>query len=354
MKAAVIGLGRIGFLYSLDEKRKQPASHVACYNALPEIDAIAVCDSDTDKLAPALATIDKTKKAYSNYHEMMREFQPDVVSIATPTPTHLEIACRVAAYPSVKTIFLEKPLAQSIKEARKILKACKKNRVRLAVNYTRRWSLTYQAVKRMFGFGRFGAIFQVIGVYSGPLLRTGSHMIDVFNFFVGEQPIWVQAFGRPESNYLTLDNKSNDFNISGIISYADVDAILISGKQKPYLTFEVDIFAEKGRIRITRNGSFIRGFESFSSERYENIRELKPVLMKRKIDRESVLLRAVREVVGNAAVPKDSKIQKALSCSGEKAFETLVTALALHKSSAHVNEMTSVDLVPENYTVRSY
>lgn len=347
---------------SLDQKRTQPASHLGCYNDLIEEGKIAVCDLDKQKLT-------KTKEAFGisvehrfhNYHNMMQLFKPEIVSISTPTPTHKAIACAVASYPCVKAILLEKPMAQSLEEADAIIETCKENEVELTVNYTRRWSQTYHLAKHIY----IGDIHSIIGIYPGPLLRSGSHMLDLFNWMIDDTPVIVQSFGEPFDNYLTEKTDSNDYNISGIITYkSGIQAILISGKPRPYLLFELHVFGTKGRIIVRDNGLFLHMFKAHSSNRYANIDELSPVSSHSNLDQENLLFVAIKNMLKRLKIKSSEKkltakkIARMLGypnvCSGEDAQKTLKVALALHYSAMHDHRIVLLKNVPQDYKVVSY
>lgn len=344
MRVAVIGLGRIGFEFSQDSRRVQPASHVACYNSLPDVDAIAICDKDDSKLAPALATIDKDKKAYSNFYQMLTEFQPEIVSICTPTTTHKEIASAVAKCSSVEKIFLEKPIAQSLKEADEIINACAKNNVALNVNYVRRWSRIYNMAKDAIVSQDIIALH---GTHPGPILRTGTHMIDLFNWFTAFQLSKADlananatAFSSSLSPYM---KGTDDLNINGIINYGETQAWLI-GQQVPYLLFDLSVICKNRRIQILNNGEELTVHKTFPSTRYEKIEELKHVSTIRHVDEESILFLALEEIVNTRIV----------TCSGQTARNALLVALALHFSATHDDKTVKLTDVPYDYSVRSY
>lgn len=361
MRAAVIGLGRIGFEFGLDKKRKQPASHLDCYRSMNDIAEIAVCDVDKNKLAlvrMAYYISDEANpfrmKEFTDYRKMLQEFQPQIVSICTPTPTHASITCEVANHPSVKAIFLEKPIAQSLEEADRIIKACEKNQIKLAVNYTRRWHPLWQATKKL---SHFDEIISIVGFHHGPLLRTGTHMLDIFNWYIGREPINVQAFGYAESNYLT---SSNDYNISGHITYEDnIEATIVSGKQKPYLLFEVDIFRRESRTKILENGKYYCHYKKFPSDKYSNIEELKPceVVYERSLPiNRTPLYNAITQLttsIYDVITQLANSIYKPL-CTGEDARKALEVALALHYSAMNGNTLININEVPKNYVVVSH
>lgn len=346
-KVTIIGLGRVGFKFGLDEMRVRPASHVACYLESKSVDSIALCDSNLDTLTTALCKTDKLEKeiaAYDKYQIMLKEFQPEIVSICSPTPTHAEIACAVASSGSVKAIFLEKPIAQSLQEADAIINACKSNGVRLTVNYTRRWSPLYRDVKSTLL--REGLdIETIVGIHPGPLLRTGTHATDLFNWLMIDDPIEAQAIGCGHTNYLGTENLSTeDLNISGVISYGDKEAVLLSGKQKPYVLFEVDIIGSNGRIRVSGNGTKAEYYKVAPSNRYENLNELYEATVQTVYERENPLLRAISEVIER---------QQFISCTGQEARNALQIALALHYSMTHQRPVKLTD-VPLDYKVVSH
>ena len=352
-KAAVIGLGNIGFFYSLDERRIQPASHLGCFHSFKEnilpsyklLEDIAICDVDTVKLAKATKIFGlNSENRFTDYTEMMEKFQPDIVSIATPTPTHYKITCDIAnlgEQVGTKIILLEKPIAQNLEQAAAIIRICKHFKLKLAVNYSRRWSPLYWKVKRLMQT-EIGEVVSLIGVHHGPLLRTGSHMLDLFDFLLEKPALTVQAFGDPEDNYLTLH--SSDFNLNGnIVFETGVSAVLLSGPQKPYLLFELDILGTEGRIKVTDNGRNLAVYKSGASRFYEDIKEL-TINHTSTIPNENLLFGVIESLVRNAKI----------ECTGEDAARTLRTALAIHCSSVNGNSIVAVKDVPEDYEVKSH
>jgi len=360
IQAAIIGLGRIGYSFGLEKSgRVQPASHYHCYQALDEVDEIAVCDIDPMQRGKLPPDDKKITSVWKCYQGMLKDFKPDAVSICTPTPSHKEIAVAAAETPSVKAIFLEKPIASSIKDATTIIEACKKNNVRLSVNYTRRWDPTYNSIVN-------GGFDMAIGVHPGPLLRTGTHMIDLFNMIFGK-PLTVQAFGEPLDNRLTSGGESNDYNINGVIQYESGQAFLISGQERPKtVLFELDLFGEKKRKRITHNGGYEEEY-NLSPYNDEELNEYVTVWSEDH-GQQSCLLAAIEEIVEHASLTLMQAV-KPNSCSGEDALETLKVALALHYSAMHCNQIISLesffnrrlpgeheisDGVGANYEVKSY
>jgi len=78
----------------------------------------------------------------------------DLVVVATPTYLHAEHA--IAAARAGKHVFCEKPLARTLADAERIVRACDDAGVALAVGHVVRYFPEYQAAKRMLDDGTLG------------------------------------------------------------------------------------------------------------------------------------------------------------------------------------------------------
>jgi len=131
IRTAVIGAGKMGEI------------HARVYSELPQSKLAAIVDTDTDK-ARRLA-----KKygcaAFSNFSELIGKV--DAATIATPTVTHCDIA-RVLVENRIP-ILIEKPLAASADEGRKIVAFAKEKGCIVAVGHSERCNPVVQAMKRL-------------------------------------------------------------------------------------------------------------------------------------------------------------------------------------------------------------
>lgn len=349
LKAAVIGLGRVGAEFSLDEKRGPNTSHVSCYANHPDISSIAICDIDQAKVTSAMRQLDMRQQfIYTDYKKMMVEFQPQIVSICTPTPTHAEITCEVAKYDCVTDILLEKPISQTIKEAEAIATACTGKRLR--INYARRWSRLYKEIMPG-GSESHGNPLSITGIHPGPLLRTGTHMIDLFNWAYGwEVPDSVQSFGKPElAEYM---KKTDDLSLNGVINYPNGTAILL-GQQMPYMQFELDLRYSNARVIIENNGCS-KQIHTIDSDSYSGINTLKMSEYRNGI-KENLLWNTINEMVNSISVPISAITFAAHpEYSAGTAALTLLVALGLHYSAVNNNCEVKLTDVPKNYMIRSW
>jgi predicted dehydrogenase len=108
--------------------RGQGNSHIRAYNAMQNVEIAAVCDIDENVLNQRLGEIEKAKgkrpASYTDYRKLLEDKSIDAVSIATPNHTHALIT--IAACQAGKDVYVEKPCAHNIFEARQMVKAARK------------------------------------------------------------------------------------------------------------------------------------------------------------------------------------------------------------------------------------
>jgi predicted dehydrogenase len=108
--------------------RAQGNGHIREYLKMPGVEVAAICDVDESVLKTRLDQVEKAAKkrpaAFTDYRKVMEDKSIDAVSIATPNHTHTLIA--IAALQAGKDVYVEKPCAHNIFEARQIVAAAKK------------------------------------------------------------------------------------------------------------------------------------------------------------------------------------------------------------------------------------
>lgn len=142
IRAGVIGVGLYGM------------GHVESYLALPNVDLIAIADVDEAKVK-SVAREHGIPQWYTDYEDMLKDSDIQIVSIATPDHLHFEPT--MAALNSGKNVFLEKPMALVVEEAEKIAKAAEAANRKLTVNFGRRAQLPSLLAKEAIDRGELGA-----------------------------------------------------------------------------------------------------------------------------------------------------------------------------------------------------
>lgn len=142
----------------------------------------------------------------TSWEKLVKRSDIDAVDITAPSNCHKEIA--IAAAEEGKHIFCEKPLALSVKDAREMLRAAEKAKVKHQIGFNYRFAPALRLAKKLIDEGKIGKIFHFRGFYlqdwiidpdfplvwrldksiagSGSHGDLGAHLIDVARFLVGE------------------------------------------------------------------------------------------------------------------------------------------------------------------------
>lgn len=266
----VIGLGRVGFSYSTE--RTFASSHVGAFLSNPKIQTLVVVDSDYRKCQSVLKYLDENGSLIhsgqlvltgQDYVKAVQEFQPNIVSIATNTASHKEILIDLIHPKGPEVICVEKPLADSVDDAEQmcnrwayIYGLTERKKPRVAVNFSRRWHRNWQRVKEILDSGRIGKPLLAVGHHPGPLVRSGIHMLDLFNWYFGE--VDKVCAGQPQPSWMTKKYpETDDFAYNANLTYKNGAAAYLSAAElssTDYQLFELEIFGEKGAIRMFDNG----------------------------------------------------------------------------------------------------
>jgi predicted dehydrogenase len=191
VKHAVIGLGWFG------EK------HCETVADADNMELYAVC-TRTKKTLDRVARRFKIKHKYTDYHKLLANPEIDSVSITTMWDQHA--VPTVAALASGKHVFLEKPMASTVPDCKKIVAAAKKAKGRFMVGHICRFNPRYAAAKREI---ESGAIGDVVSMYArrnlagsitdeilnkiGPIIGDGVHDTDLMLWFSGAKIVSAYA-----------------------------------------------------------------------------------------------------------------------------------------------------------------
>lgn len=260
-KAAVIGCGKIAGGYDRFADEKWTATHAGAYRLCPKTELVSAADVD----AAALADFGerwKVSSLYSDYREMLEKEPPDIVSICVPVEEHLN-AFRSACEAGVRAIFLEKPVAGSLDEARMMSALAEERPV--AVNYFRRWNSTLGEFKKELDVGSWGRTIRVTVHYVKDVLENASHFLDLLRWFFGE-PKAVRTLRMFEGEE---EENAADFEVA----FTGGELVTFLHLPRPsYVFHEVDIFTERGRVVIGQRGQSIQRFRAEEEPHYRMFR----------------------------------------------------------------------------------
>ncbi|MDR2942358.1 MAG: Gfo/Idh/MocA family oxidoreductase [Treponema sp.] len=280
LKAAVIGLGRIASLLDEDTLREKPCTHAGAIAANGDCVLVAGCDIDEERRRLFAEKWNKQGLEVSVYEdacEMLNIHKPDILSIATHPDSHYRY-CRLAASYSVPVVICEKPLADNIREARKISKLAQESNTVIITNHERRYSQDYINAKSILDEEKLGRLLGVRAcLYMGKTTRLvdalwhdGTHLADAIMFLTSLKLKHKRRSGAK----LTSRNGTAwlEGELRGDKSATPVPVLMEIGAGRDHLVFEIEFSCEKGRLRIG-NGVF-EVWESVPSPYAEKFRSL--------------------------------------------------------------------------------
>ena len=147
MKYALIGCGRIA------------VNHIkAALNN--KLDIVAVCDVLPEAMETLLAKHglekDVSIKRYTDYQTMLAENDLQLVSIATESGIHAQIA--LDCIDAGVNVIIEKPMAMNMADAEEIIRRSEEKGVKVSACHQNRFNIAVQETRRALEAGRFGKL----------------------------------------------------------------------------------------------------------------------------------------------------------------------------------------------------
>ena len=175
---------------------------------------ISACYSRSEEKRAAFAAKYGCRAAPS-YEAILADKDIEAVINTTPNGVHLETTR--AAADAGKHVFLDKPIANTVSDGRRITEICRKAGVVLALGYQRRRESQFRWIKRQIDEGLFGKLvnaeanisrdrlgkidlgswrYQAAGMPGGVMLQIGIHYTDVLEYLIGPVKAVSGQFAR--------------------------------------------------------------------------------------------------------------------------------------------------------------
>lgn len=327
---AIIGLGRIGCGFDDSPTNKKINTHASAYRKNSKTNLIALCDIDKRKLEKYGKKF-HVKHLYTNYHEMLEKENIDCLSICTWANSHYDIVKTASKY-NVKGIFLEKPISNSYQDAKKIIKICLKNNIRLQVDHQRRFSSFHKKIKQTMAKKNFGEIQRVNIIYGSGIFNTGTHIFDLIRYFFSDVS-WVEAKFSKNNPIV-----KNDPNVDAILQCKNnTSCNLVCLDEKNFRILEFDIIGSNGRLILDLTNSQVKYFVTNKKQKglvYGNLIEKKFTNIEK--------IEYIRTGLNNLlyAIKNNSKTY----CDGNDGLKSLEIAFALRFSASNKQKRISLPL----------
>ena len=280
-----LGVGMVGYAFmgAAHSQAWRTAPRFFDLALAPRMRAVAGRDETSVRAAADRLGWDE---AVVGWRELLTRDDIGLIDICTPGDTHAEIA--VAALEAGKHVLCEKPLANSVAEAEKMVAAADlaaERGVRAMVGFTYRRVPAIALARQLVEQGRIGEVRHVRAQYlqdwiadpeapmswrldkqkagSGALGDIGAHIVDLAKFITGESLTGVSGLletfvhERPEASSSSGLSGVADGGRTGKVTVDDAAVFFGRLSGGGLATFEATRFAwgRKNAIRLEVNGS---------------------------------------------------------------------------------------------------
>lgn len=254
---AVVGLGYWG------------PNLVRNFSQIEGMNVVAVSDLLESNLQKIRLQYPQIKKLTTNYQDILDDSTIEAVAIATRVGTHFTLAA--SALKKGKDVLVEKPMTDSVSDARKLVALANKYKRVLMVDHTFIYSPPVQKIRDLIKTGEIGELMYIdstrinLGLFqkdANVIWDLAPHDFSILEYILGRSPKSVSAVGVSHTKskfediaYITL-NYGGDLlaHISvNWISPVKVRRVVIGGTKK-MIIYDDDNLPEKVKI-------YDKGFE---------------------------------------------------------------------------------------------
>lgn len=189
--------------------------------------------------------------SYENYDQCLRQPEVDAVFVASVNSAHAEQTIRAAE--AGKHVLCEKPMATSLEDCRRMVRAGEANRVRLMIAYRKYFEPGSVALKKLVTTGKLGRLRHIFSSYTeivdpgkakswqlnrklaggGSLMDLGIYCVNTMRWLAGSAPLdatayrWTDArerFSEVEDNIAFRLTHPDGLVCQGTSSYSSMAA----------------------------------------------------------------------------------------------------------------------------------
>lgn len=203
------------------------------------------------------------EKGYGSLEEMLKDASWEVAVVCTPTSVRQETVKALAA--AGKHIFVEKPMADNLDEAEKMVETCESANVKLAVNQNFRYHYPFETARQIIAEGRVGNVITIL--HQDLMFRQdqgwrttlprhgmsimGIHWFDGFRWMLDEKPVSISAFSASSS---AIECKGETDASVQILFEGGCFVSYIESFSSSFNRVETIVIGEKGTLVFSYNG----------------------------------------------------------------------------------------------------
>lgn len=290
IRVAVIGVGNIGH------------HHARIYSGLPNVDLVGICDIDKEKGGEIAR---KYNCLFSDdYLSFIRKNRIEAASVAVPTHLHHKVGCDLLN--KGIHILLEKPIATTLLQARKMINIAKEKRLKFTVGHVERFNPVVAALKNIISKGKLGEIISINIKRVGGLpafirnenviLDLAIHDIDIVNYILGIYP--EKIFAVKSKNLV----KGKEDCASILLKYGKTSVFMEVNWVTPVKIRTLDITGTKAYARINYLDQKITIYQGFEEKG-----------LKRQFKNFTEFLKINKTKVNEVKLDKEEPLKKELS-----------------------------------------
>jgi len=236
-RGAVIGLGWMGMLYDLAQRMGRwhvddvdrptpeldlhrrfyyhkrhrprqgvPTSYAEALADRPEVELVAAAERDRKRLS-AFQQRYGVDAVYTDAREMLETERPEIVALAMNTKGRADLTCLAVAC-GARGIITEKPIAYTLEEADRMVRACADAGVPLVCGAISVNHPSFGVAKDLVSDGTIGELVSIEAVSDQNLSQHQN-----WAYFVDDRPAWVIGYGDEPKR----ESGSNEFRGAGMM-----------------------------------------------------------------------------------------------------------------------------------------
>ncbi len=203
IRVMVAGLGNMG------------RSHALAYHRDPAFELVGLVNRSRPTLDPALAGYPVTP----DFHEALARLKPDLVCVSTYSDSHADYA--IAAMEAGAHVFVEKPLATTVADAKRVADCARRTGKKVVVGYILRhhpsWMRLIAEARALGGpyvfrlnlnqqsSGSTWEVHKALMQTTPPIVDCGVHYVDVMCQITDSKPVEVRGMGLRLSHEIAPD-----------------------------------------------------------------------------------------------------------------------------------------------------